>query len=216
MSKPDDDTFEMGENGERLVEEVIRGYGWYVNPTRKYCDDEGTEAAPMMEGDDGKLVLPDIYAARSGRREYIEVKTKSSYVEYRKKGGEPQHGIDERLWQEYVDVQTQTGDNVWLFIYEKDIGQLLRQKFEELPVDHRHNGNGYSEPMVYFSRSLFDIVPISSEILPSYFFGQDSLPSTELHKKVDEFELFPTDGDGEGIDEGQTGLDNFKGEDDEQ
>lgn len=175
---------------EELVENVIQYYGWGTIPRRKFNTDGGNSVAPMLEKKDELSVLPDIEAMKEGRIEWVEVKMKSCFDLHRKSQKE-QHGVDRSNWKDYEKMQRESGHNVWLFIYEKCTGVLLRQKLDKIFIHHEWtDGGANGEHMVYFNRELFDSVPIKKEMIPDKFGTQDLLPLPELDESIKLFKLF--------------------------
>lgn len=191
-------------NAEKMVEEIIKAYGWGVIPRRKFNRDEGESVAPMLESENSKEVLPDIEAKKAGRSELVEVKLKTEPTYYRKQQ-EEQHGIDADNWEDYSTIQAEFGDRVWLFIVEKNTGLILRQCLDDLVVDHRHhNGGADGEAMVYFPRRLFSKVPVNSKMFnDDIFVWQDSILTLTTEELTEQFTLFPN---GPEEDDNQTGL----------
>jgi len=196
---------------EQMLEELLKQRGWNILPSRKYNTDNGESVAPMLDGERGKTILPDIYAVKGQRKAWVEAKYKDEGAMFVTKDDEYQHGVDMPNWEHYARIRDETKDEVWLFVYEGDRGLVQRQKVSELSVvgnythdDYDSPSAVYDGPMVFFSRSQFDIVPVPDHSSLSSFFGQSS-----LQIDIDsEFDLLPGDEDRTKA-KGQTGLQDF-------
>lgn len=73
--------------------------------------------APMLEGWDGKEILPDIITGRDGTAALLEIKGKS-HITYNKKFKRREHGIALKNWQSYFEVEKQLGIRCLLGIYD--------------------------------------------------------------------------------------------------
>lgn len=175
------DEYRLGEAGERLVEEFLQRCLWATIPKRKYAG----EGAPMLEGTDVQTILPDIEAVKDGETRYVEVKTKSTYHVQRNKDNEKRHGIGFRSWRHYCDIQRDTGNEVWLFIYEVDTGTLCCASLDKLSdaivklIQYGDSGyEAYGEEMIIWPRAAFR--QINAELSGAeYFFGQRKLPDPD-------------------------------------
>jgi len=200
---------------EELLEELLQSRGWQILPSRKYNTDNGESVAPMLDGERGKTILPDIYAMKDGRKTWVEAKYKDNGAVYITKDGEYQHGVDMPNWEHYCRIRDETKDEVWLFIYEADTGTIKRQKVSDLSVvgsythdDYDSPSAKYDGPMVFFSRGQFETVPVPEHNSLTSFFGQSSL-NVGLG---DSYEVLPSDDDS-GNDDGQMGLGSFSDDD---
>ncbi len=119
------DHVERGRMGERLVCGWMKSQGWGVIPTYEYTG-EGGDKAPKLMFESRGLVIPDLDVMRDGGRHWCEVKT---YYHAPKNHlmGLPVHGIEQRLLDEYTDVQEASGCQVLLAVLEVQTGDLLMQ-----------------------------------------------------------------------------------------
>lgn len=162
-----DDTegYGLGTHGEELIEQLIIEQGWSVLPARMF----GGDGAPMLETNDyDGLILPDLWAADGDRSpKFIEVKTKSSPIEYRIKN-EIRHGFESYQFDHYKRVQECTGCEVWVLLYEEDSGELLQQSLDTLDrniVQREDAGTAkvFDSPGVFFLRSVFEKVSFEAD-----------------------------------------------------
>lgn len=110
--------------------------GWFVIPSYDYSGADG-DKAPRLQGLKEGFAVPDLDVARDGCRRWVEVKSKGRANEWRKaepwgRPNVPEHGIDYRNYEHYLEVKRQTGDEVWIAIYEEDTGILLAAEVEAL------------------------------------------------------------------------------------
>lgn len=115
----------QGKAGERIIAELFKSRGWYVIPSYDYVSDE--EKAPQMHGMYRGLILPDLDICRDGKRRWIEVKTYGAPSLYRKTQ-ELQHGIQQRHWDHYREVEAISGTPVWICVYQLSDGAVLAQE----------------------------------------------------------------------------------------
>jgi len=148
--------FILGSNGERLVAEFLQEKGFYVIPSYDYSGEDNSKA-PKMQGKKTAYVIPDLDICRAGLRRWVEIKTKTEAVPFRKTG-ELQHGIDVRHFESYLKVQSESGNEVFLAIYEltpRPVILIASLAHLEANVDHR--GTSLGSPMLYWDRKVFQI-----------------------------------------------------------
>jgi hypothetical protein len=183
------DREKLGRRAEALVEALVKASGWHYVEDAQFGDD----GAPMIRGEGGDYIRPDLSVARGGQRVWIEVKGKTDSTPYE---GVPRHGIDRYNWEEYNRVASVTGDECWLFVYEQSTGVLLCHNIAELPVaDERIKGSyddedPYGCDMVFFNKTDFNVKQIGRAQYPREFFGQDKLPLSNVADEPDA-PLFP-------------------------
>jgi hypothetical protein len=117
--------FVRGRTGEQVVARFLQERGFYVIPSYDYSGDDG-DKPPRLQGSADAFPVPDLDVARNGDRRWVEVKTKTAAIEYRK-AGELRHGINLRHLESYRKVERETGTECWLAIYEESTGDLLAQ-----------------------------------------------------------------------------------------
>lgn len=158
-----------GRTGERRVADWLQRAGWYIIPSYDYTGSEG-QKAPRIEGLASKHILPDLDAARRGIRQWVEVKTKTratfTYTTQRF-----EHGIPQRHWEEYQQVQAITGCPVHLAIYEEETAVILLQRLDVL-IPHARRSTmkkaGRDEgAMVYFPRDQFQVYRLDDSPHPA-------------------------------------------------
>jgi hypothetical protein len=133
MSRPllrDLETFLRGRAAEERVATWLQEHGWHVIPSYDYAGEDG-DKPPRLQGYRVGYPVPDLDTAKDGERRWVEVKSKSDLIFWRKtqKG---QHGIDLPLLQHYQTVQAITGTPVWLVIYEEWTGYLIGNTIDAL------------------------------------------------------------------------------------
>lgn len=121
---------EIGRAGERLVLRFIKGRGAGVIPSYDFTGTDGSKA-PKLSFSSNSLVVPDLDAASNGRRLWVEVKTFATSVVFRKYGIRV-HGIRRRHYDDYLSVEKETGNDVFLSVLEVDTAKLLVAKLREL------------------------------------------------------------------------------------
>lgn len=152
--------WKVGEIGRGIVTAVLQEQGWYIIPSDDYIGKE--EKAPRLFGKLKEYVLPDLDTAKEGNRRWVEVKTKkgASWTRITQRN---EHGFGKKLYEHYLQVQAITGSDVWVFIYEMDIGELLYARLNDLPKPRIFTGDrkkikGVNKGgMVYFPRDAFQI-----------------------------------------------------------
>lgn len=136
------ETFKVGRGGEQVVAKWLMERGWYVIPSYDYAGEDG-DKAPRLQGYRVGHPVPDLDCAKDGNRRWVEVKTKTTTIFWRKTQ-KHQHGIDMPLLQHYRTVQAITGTPVWVAIYEEFSGCLLANTIDALgePRVGRNNMDG--------------------------------------------------------------------------
>lgn len=84
--------------------------GWYVTPKYLFAK----EGAPLMIGKSDSYALPDIDAAKEGKRLWFECKRKKRMKKY------PATGFPESNYEAYKEIQEITGDKVFI-IFEDEL-----------------------------------------------------------------------------------------------
>lgn len=102
--KPSGPEWVFGENMELVVSNYYAARGWLVMPLR-LIENGG---APRAVGLAKSFVLPDLQVARGGVVRWVEVKGKGRIVKYQK-AREFRTGIEERLWNDYLHIETESG-----------------------------------------------------------------------------------------------------------
>lgn len=129
--------------------------------------------APVLEFERHNLTLPDLDVSGRGKRCWFEVKTYDAPQLFRVHGCYV-HGIPVRLFDHYVNVERETGSEVYLAIVEVATSEMLvgsvpLSQMSKYPclcrggcrsVDRdKHtasNDNGIREPQWYFDRDDFE------------------------------------------------------------
>jgi hypothetical protein len=157
--------YQIGNQGELKVVEMLQKRGWFVIPSYDYSGDDGNKA-PKLQGLCKNLVIPDLDISKNGSRKWAEVKTKNAAT-YTRITNRYEHGIPLRHFEHYRDVEQITGCEVWLFIFELDTGQVLFQKLCELEKSKRIYDGGKMSwgGMIFFQRDKFKKFDIDYQLL---------------------------------------------------
>lgn len=145
------ESLERGREGERRVANILRERGWHIVPSYDFSGSDG-DKAPKMYGPRRSFVIPDLDASRDGLRIWVEVKTKSRAVLWRK-SGELRHGVETRLIEHYRQVERITGCDVWLVICEEDTREVLCASLRCI-VANAIRGTNWASRMTMFPRSI--------------------------------------------------------------
>lgn len=147
--------FLAGRTIEHAVKDAIKQrYG--VVMTANICGENGH--GPRAEDASIGIVLADLQLFRGARSGWIEVKGKSAPVLYRR-FGRYEHGIDLAKWREYVRLQKESKQTVYLLICETQSAELLMQSLNTLwSAGSPRRGELNGKPMINFSRTAFALV----------------------------------------------------------
>jgi len=74
--------YEAGARAEFVVAEMLKSDGWYIANASSLDDVAAEDGAPLVRGEDGNKITPDILAIREGRTAWVEVKLKRSGAEW--------------------------------------------------------------------------------------------------------------------------------------
>ena len=141
--------FKLGRSVELMVADWLRQFGFYIIPSYDYSGDERNKA-PKLQGLNQGFPVPDLDIAKSGSRKWVEVKAKTK-ADWTRKTGRYEHGIEH--YDDYLQVQQETGTEVWLAIYETETNCLLMQSLNLLGEPRRSTMNG--RRMAYWPRDAF-------------------------------------------------------------
>ncbi len=86
---------------------------------------------PRLEDSGGGIVLADMQLYRGVRAGWVEVKSKSQAMHFRK-WDRREHGIDRDKAVQYWKLQRETGQTVYLLICEAETGDILMQSLATL------------------------------------------------------------------------------------
>lgn len=157
--------WEWGEWGEGRVRAWFTARGYFVVPTS--CIEIG--GAPRLIGHLRSHVLPDLQVARAGVCRWVEVKFKTRPVLY-EKTKRWRHGIDQRLFEDYLAVERETGIRGSLALYQLQRGpsgpadpMLLWAPLAELA---KHTQPYEPNGMVYWDADVMSRWHLSSEPEP--------------------------------------------------
>jgi hypothetical protein len=126
---------DFGRMGERLVARWLQSRGWGVVPSYDYTGSNGDKAPRLMFETHG-FSVPDLDACKDGARRWLEVKAYHGPGEnerLRSAGKDARvHAIIKRHFNQYLEVERQTGTAVVLAILELDSGVLLKADLARL------------------------------------------------------------------------------------
>ena len=139
---------------------------------------------PRLEDATNGVVLADMQLYKGVRAGWVEVKSKSSVMYFRKKD-RYEHGIDLDKLNQYWRLQNDTGQPVYLLICELSSGAVLMQSLSTLGSQGKpRKGCNTSDrkEMISFIRDAFAVV------------GAISVPTEDLRKMsvVINWEVFET------------------------
>ena len=168
MTWRDDATFQQGRNGEKIVARLLQQEGWGIVPSYDYSG-ETNDKAPRLQFLRSGLVIPDLDASHLAYgRIWVEVKTNSEASWYII-GQQYQHGIREKHWNDYIEVQRITRTPVWLYVYQLDNQTIYKQAIDIL-IQHPHTRTGTHKrhgknagTYVYFNRDAFIVWKTSTK-----------------------------------------------------
>lgn len=114
----------VGIEGEKLVTTFLLSRGFGIIPCYDIAGFDGRKAPRLIFGQGG-LLLPDLDVCKIGtRRSWAEIKAYH--------GPAPNwrhkclvHGIPHRHFEDYLEVEKLTGNDVFVFVVEYDSGDLL-------------------------------------------------------------------------------------------
>lgn len=110
-----------GQIGESQIARWLRRRGWHVLPAyeKEIANGKGPRLFMASGGAYAELVTPDLLAMKSGAFLWVEAKHKTAFTWYGRTGTF-QTGVDARHFRDYVEVQQQTGVDVWLMFLHSD------------------------------------------------------------------------------------------------
>lgn len=130
----------LGRQWETAVASWLLSRGWRLMPD--YAGDN-TAGAPKLRGGKEGTVLPDILGAERGAMKYVEVKYRSRSVDFHLIGQRVTGKIEERLWNEYLRIEQDTGIPVWLVFVQRAERELVGAPLKHIArFSHRGVGDG--------------------------------------------------------------------------
>lgn len=170
---------ERGIIGEQITSRILDACGIFYIP---FCliEDHG---APRWHSPDGEdVVLPDFCVVIGGKQVYLDTKTKTQSILFRKTG-EVRHGIDTRLWQQYHVASWLAGASCGLIIvelmdHERNWSGAILVGSIAIDEELRPGCGENTGSMVYWPRSHFlEAYKLSPSELKDVADGQLKLPS---------------------------------------
>jgi hypothetical protein len=107
-----EEQLEYGKAFENIIAKWMMNKGYFVTPKYLFTGENDNEA-PMMFGKNKKLVIPDIDAAKQGKRIWVECKRKKRMKCH------PATGFSTRLYNQYKEVQEITGSSVFIIFWDE-------------------------------------------------------------------------------------------------
>ena len=154
---------ERGECGEAIVAEWLQARDWYVLPT-SFCRKPTSPGGAATKATGELLIVPDIQAHRGGLAKWVEVKTKSRDVPYRKTN-EVRQGIEHKYFREYCRVAEESGmpGDLAFLVLESSHAGLSTLRVAPLDTLDRHYSPSFGSrsrfngaPMVFWPIDIFD------------------------------------------------------------
>lgn len=161
--------WKLGDEGQRLVAELLRRKGYWVVPSYDFSGTDG-DKAPKMIGPGPSLVLPDLDVARDGMRMWVEVKTKRNGPTLHNNTNTWEHGFSRRHFDHYRQVQVITGNRVFVIFYEANTGRMVGHWLSRLAKLKRDSMSRRMGAMVFFPLSelmeVGDMIPSAGKQTP--------------------------------------------------
>lgn len=120
----------LGRLGEKLISDWLICNGYGLIPSYEYTGKDGNKT-PRLQFEKKKLVIPDIDVCKNGNRFWLEVKTMHISPINRRMNANV-HGIKEKLYRDYLEVERTTGTSVVLGILEVKSGCFLTGELSKL------------------------------------------------------------------------------------
>lgn len=86
-----------------------------------------------MDGAHRGFILPDLDVAKKAERLWVEVKTKRQSTTTQATG-KAEHGIGRHHYYDYLAVQRETGNYVYLAVYEEDTREIIIGRLDQLAM----------------------------------------------------------------------------------
>lgn len=102
---------EYGKEFEDAFSRFLMQKGWHVIPKYLFCQ----EGAPSMFGLNSKYAVPDIDAAKNGKRIWFECKRKNLMKAH------PATGYPLSNHESYKKIKEITGDDVWIIFEDESL-----------------------------------------------------------------------------------------------
>lgn len=116
--------------GEMIVAAWLKFRGNGIIPSYDYTGTNG-DKAPRLVFQSGGLVIPDLDVCHNGNRAWFEVKTYHGPAE-NKRHNCLVHGVEKRLYDDYLKVEKETGSTVYIVILEYKSGELLIARLRKI------------------------------------------------------------------------------------
>ena len=146
----------MGRTAEEVIARLMMQVEWRVVPTYNYSGEDGKKAPKALAIGGPAYVLPDLQLLRDGQVRWVEVKTKAKPLQWRNPQRK-EHGVEERHFLDYIEIQRVSGAPVYICIFEQNSGEVLISPIDTLMGwERRGRLHGHYGPwMVNWPRSYF-------------------------------------------------------------
>jgi Holliday junction resolvase-like predicted endonuclease len=150
----------LGRRWELAVAAWLKSRGWLMMPDYASLN---TGGAPKLAGASGGTVLPDLLGADRGCMKYVEVKYRTKVVVFRRRRQKVTGKIKERLWEQYLRVEDQTGIPVWLVFIQKVAAEVVGAPIRHI-ARHCHHGVGEGSGYINIDYECLDRLASIDEI----------------------------------------------------
>lgn len=147
--------YQFGLIGEREIVKILQQHGAYVIPQYNYAEDDEFKG-PRMHGHGDELILPDLDVCKRGARIWVEVKTKSDRSLHRITG-DYVHGFNKNHYKHYLQVEKESGNEVWVVFIERLSANHLCGRLKNIPIHHTYN----EDKMGIYGMVFFDVADLS-------------------------------------------------------
>ena len=137
----------LGREAEVILREWLKQQGYVLLPASLI--EQG--GAPMLNGKNLKLILPDNLSWKEGQPGWVEVKTKSHPTLHNNPPHRWEHGFPLRQWRAYCQVQEITKIPVYLAVLELETAILLIGSLSTLARGERLSEIN-KEPHIFLNR----------------------------------------------------------------
>jgi len=154
----------LGDDGEWVVRQWLKSRGFYILPASQLR----AAGAPMLQGCEEDVVLPDDLVCRKGVAQWVETKTKSTATFYHK-AKRWEHGFPLHQWESYLRVEELSGIPGWLAILELSSSSILLAPLRALiDTAREYHGDAMPDgrPHIFLDRAAFKQYFIRDLMLP--------------------------------------------------
>jgi hypothetical protein len=153
--------FARGRVIELAISHWLQSRGWFVIPSYDYAGDERNKP-PRLKGLEKQYAIPDLDVAKSGRRLWVEVKTRArpTFNKY-SRDQRLEHGFGRLMWLSYLQVRKITGTEVWVFVLEERDFCIIGNTLTKLGDPRLYLGDKMDPGgMAFFPRDRFRLLGV--------------------------------------------------------